>query len=254
MKLFAAFLKRYVAVFVFLAVWEISSRSGLVNSLFIPPFSKVLGSIWSLAADGTLYKHVLASMGRAGAGFLLALVVSIPLGVILAGWSQKIRIAVEPVVELFSHVNPFVLLHVIILFAGSGEGAKITIIAWTCIWPMVFSTLSGILHADTETVKAARSFGVSRCQLTVKVLLPGAAPFIWTGMRLAAGHSLMFLIAAEMMGATSGLGWLIYTSQYGFQILALFSSVTVIALLSILIDGVMSAIGKRLFLFHLPSR
>jgi NitT/TauT family transport system permease protein len=213
---------------------------------FIPPFTRVIAFIWTQAVSGTLENHLLASLGRATGGLAIAVIIAVPLGVALAGWSEKLRIALEPVLEWLSHINPFVLFHIIIVFMGAGELTKVTVIAWACLWPVMFSALSGIIHADAEIIKAARSFGLSRFRLTAKILLPSALPSILTGTRLAAGYSLLFLIAAEMMGASSGLGFMIYTAQVNYQIVEMFAGVVIIAVLAIILDGIMSAAGKKL--------
>ncbi|ADY57098.1 binding-protein-dependent transport systems inner membrane component [Syntrophobotulus glycolicus DSM 8271] len=238
--------KRYGSVLAFLAVWELSCRLGWVDAQFIPAFSQVVIFIGGQIAEGQLFTHLGISLGRAVTGFIIAVLVSIPLGVLLAGWSEQVRLAVEPVTEWLAYINPFVVFHIIIVFMGAGEATKVTIIAWACIWPIMFSTLSGILHADQDIVKSARSLGLSRFQLTIKVLLPYAFPAILTGIRLSLGYALLFLIAAEMMGASSGLGWMIYRAQRNYQIVEMFSAVTVIAALAVSIDGIISSIGKRL--------
>lgn len=247
MQGWSSWAKRYASVIAFLCLWEASVRLGWVDTQFIPPFSRVIQFTVTQLATGGLSGHLLISLCRAAGGLAIALFVAVPLGIVLADWSEKVRIALEPVVEWFSHVNPFVVFHVIIVFLGAGELTKVTIIAWACMWPIMYSTLSGILHADPDTVKAARSFGLSRVQLVIKVLLPLAFPSILTGMRLAAGYSLLFLIAAEMMGASSGLGFLIYRAQHNYQIVEMFSGVLVIAVLAIALDSLMWAAGKRLF-------
>ncbi len=239
--------KRYGSVLAFLALWEISCRLGWVDSQFIPAFSRVVIFIEGQIAGEQLFTHLGISLGRAGAGFLIASLIAIPLGVLLAGWSERARLALEPLTEWLSYINPFVVFHIIIVFMGTGEATKVIMIAWACIWPIVFSTLSGILHADPDIVKAARSLSLSRFQLTVKVLFPCAFSAILTGMRLAAAYALLFLIAAEMMGTTSGLGWMIYRAQHNYQLVEMFAAVTVIAVLAISIDGIIAVIGKRLF-------
>ncbi|AHV97985.1 ABC transporter permease [Paenibacillus sabinae] len=237
---------RYAAVIAFLVLWEVSARFEWVDPQFIPPLTKVLQYIGEQAATGALAHHLLISLGRAAGGLAIALIAGVPLGIALAGWPYMIRIALGPVLEWLSHINPFVVFHIIIVFIGAGEPTKVSIIAWACIWPIMFSTLSGMIHADADTVKAARSFGLSRLRLTTKVLLPLAFPSILTGTRLAAGYALLFLIAAEMMGSTSGLGFMIYTAQANYQIVQMFSGVLIIAVLAIVLDGIMSAAGKRL--------
>lgn len=246
MRKLASWTKRYAAVIAFLILWEASVRLEWVDPQFIPPFSRIVEFTIKQLAAGELPEHVLVSLGRALGGLAIALAVSVPLGILLADWSDKVRIAIEPLVTWFSHVNPFVVFHVVIVFLGAGELTKVTIIAWACIWPIMFSTLSGFVHADEHVVKAARGFGLSRLQLVVKVLLPLAFPSILAGTRLAAGYSLLFLIAAEMMGASSGLGFMIYRAQNNYQIVEMFSGVLVIAVLAIVLDAVIFAAGRRL--------
>lgn len=242
----ASVVRRYAAVLIFLAAWEACSRLGLLNPLFIPPFSRVVAAAFKLIGTGELPVHVFTSLSRSLAGFAAALVISVPLGVLLAGWSPRLRIALEPLAEWFSHINPFILFHIIILFLGIGEAAKIAIIAWTCMWPITFSTLSGIIHADPYMIKAARSFGLKRTALAFKVMLPAAASSIFAGMRLSAGYSLLFLVAAEMMGASSGLGWMVVSGQDSYQTVKVFAAVTVIALLAVIIDSAIQLLEKQL--------
>lgn len=244
-----SFVKKYAAVIAFILMWELASRLGLVNPLFIPPFSGVLECIWELAADGVLLEHTLVSLQRAILGFAAAVAVSIPLGMLMAGWSRNIQLAVEPVVEVFSQTNPFILFHIILLFLGIGEVTKITVIAWTCTWPVAFSTYDGIRGIEPVVIQAAKAFGLKRRQLAIKILLPAAAPAIFTGIRMSAGYSFVLLIAAEMMGSSSGLGWLIINGQNAYQIKKVFAGVTVIAFFGLVIDlGLKALEGRFAFL------
>lgn len=246
MNLFLNKIKGIIPVIVFILIWEGASRLQLVNNLFIPPFTDVLFSIWNLALSGDLLTHVMTSLTRALLAFIIAAIMSIPLGFLLAGLNRNIQIAAEPVIDVLSQVNPFVLFHLAILIIGIGEPTKIISIAWMCAWPIVFSTASGVKNVDNILIKSARSLGVNDFQLAVKVLLPSALPSIFTGLKLSAGYSVFMLIAAEMMGASSGLGWLIINNQENYSITTIFAAVTVITFLGLIINVLMEKLEKML--------
>jgi NitT/TauT family transport system permease protein len=186
---------------------------GVIPSLFVPPLSQVIRAIADLWSTGELVRNSLISLQRAFIGFAAAVVLGLPLGLLVGGWFPRVQTALEPLMELFAQANPLVLFHIIILFLGIGEAPKTFIIGWLCLWPVTFSAINGIQNVDPLVLKAARSFGVGRGRLFVSVILPFAAPAIFAGLRLAAGYAFIMLVAAEMMGASSGLGWLVLSAQ-----------------------------------------
>lgn len=236
---------KYLTVIIFLLIWEAASRLELVNPLFIPPLTEVIKTTWEMAVSGILFEHAGISLFRALTGFLISLAVGIPLGLLLGGWFRKLRLALGSLLEVFSQTNPFILFHIVMLFLGIGEAPKVTIIAWTCTWPVTFSTISGIQNVNTSVMKAARGFGLGRVELFYRIVLPAAAPAIFTGIRLSLGYSFFMLIAAEMMASNSGLGWLIIVSQENYDILKIFSAAAVIAFLGLATDALMDAVEKK---------
>ena len=237
---------KYAAVVLFILAWEIVGRLQLVNPLFVPPFTAVLGKTREMLVAGVLLQHMEISLFRAALGFLTAVVIGVPLGLLLGGWFKKLQLALGPLLEIFSQTNPFVLFHIVMLFLGIGEATKVTIIAWTCVWPIVFSTISGIQNANPYLLKAGRGFGLGRLTLFYKIVLPSTAPAIFVGLRLSAGYSFFMLIAAEMMGSSSGLGWLILNSQENYDILRIFSAAMVIALLGLAVDTAMGFAERKI--------
>jgi NitT/TauT family transport system permease protein len=235
-----------IAIGVFILLWEITARSGVVNPMFIPAFSKVVLSIEKLLVSGPLIMHIAISLQRSLGGLAVAVVIGVPLGFIMGGWFRKTEMALAPLFEMAAQANPYILFHVLILFLGIGEAAKLAIIAWVCIWPILLNTASGVRNVDPVLLKAARSFGLQRWSLFYKVVLPATAPSIFTGLRLSAGYSFFLLIAAEMMGSSSGLGWFVLYSQENYNIEWIFSAAVVIALLSISIDTIVKYIEKKI--------
>jgi NitT/TauT family transport system permease protein len=245
MKPTITLLHKFIAIILFLALWEMLPRTGLLNPLFIPPLSGVVTSLRDLHASGELVMHTRISLVRAYIGLLAAVSVGLPLGLLLGGWFPRIQTATEPLMELFAQANPVILAHIIIFFLGIGESAKTFIIAWLCVWPITFSTITGIHTVDASLLKAARSLGLGRWQLFIRVVLPSAAPSIFTGLRLAAGYAFIMLVASEMMGGSNGIGWLIVQSQESYNVTRIFAGATVITFLAVATDSLIKLVEKR---------
>lgn len=236
---------KMVAIAVFFSIWEFMSRTEILNPVLVPPFTDVIKNLWEMVLAGTFTKHLIISLKRAGIGFALAVIAGIPMGLLLGGWFRTVQKSLEWLMEISSQVNPFVMFHIIILFLGIGEEPKVIIIMWACLWPIVTNTIAGIQNVNETLLKAARSFGMGRIALFIKVVFPASLTYIFTGLRISAGYSVFMLVAAEMMGASSGLGWLIKNSEENYQILNIYGGALVIALLGVLIDGVMHLIEKK---------
>ncbi|MDR1312977.1 MAG: ABC transporter permease [Deltaproteobacteria bacterium] len=241
----AAFWKKYASVFVFLAAWELLSRTGLINPVFFPPFSVVMETVWRMTVQGVMPLHVKASLMRALPGFVLAALAGVPLGFALGAWHARFRRSLDIPFEVLSQVNPFLMFHVLILFMGIDEAPKVAIVFWTCLWPILFSTMNGALSVNPALLKAGRAFGLGRAGLFLKVAAPASAPLVVSGLRLALGYSMFMLVAAEMMGASRGLGWLALDSQHTFQLNRMYASVVVIAFLGLALDGAFRLAGRR---------
>ncbi|SHI82816.1 ABC transporter permease [Propionispora hippei] len=223
-------------VILFFLLWEILPRLGVLDAQFIPPFSAVLQAIVKLLANGELFIHMAASLQRTLLGLLLALVLAIPAGFVLGGVFPTLSRHVRPLLRLLGQINAFSLFPIFILFFGIGEVAKVSIIFWSTIWPVLFTTIAGVQQIDPLYIKSARSVGAGRLTIFTRVLLPGAAPVIFTGIRTGASHAFLMLIAAEMIGASAGLGWIVHNSSMNFVIPRLFAATIIIALLGMAIN------------------
>jgi NitT/TauT family transport system permease protein len=232
-------------IILFLLAWEfvprIATRLDLFDSTFLPPFSTVFRAFCEIAVDGTLLKHLSVSLGRAGAGFLLANVVAIPLG-LLIGWFPAVERFLDPVLQTFRQTAAMALFPVFILLFGIGEPSKVVLIYWGAQWPILLSTITGVKSVDPLLTKAARSMNASTLQIFFKVILPAAFPAIFTGVRLAATHSILILIAAEMIGADRGLGYLVYDSQVRFEIPLMYAGIISLSLLGLVVNYLMISI------------
>ena len=233
------------AIVIFLLLWEIAPRLGLINRMFLPPFSEVVVKGVEYAAAGKLVPQVLVSVSRAAGGFGLGVVTAVPLGIVL-GWYRPLEAYLNPLLQLLRQTNPVSLFPAFILFFGIGYATNIAIIYWVVVWPILLGTVNGVHQADPALVKYARSVGLPDRRIFTKVVLPSAVPSIITGMRLAATYSFLMLVVSEMVGASSGLGYLIVNAQYLLSVHLLYVGVIVLALLGIASNWALVALERRL--------
>ena len=237
-------LRKWGAIALFLGTWELVPRTGLINTAFLPPFSKVATFLVQILLSGELEKHIFISLSRSVTGFSLALLVGLPLGFVL-GWFKTFERFVDPVIQLFRQTSAFALFPLFILVLGIGEVSKVAIIFYGAQWPILLNTISGVKNVDPLLVKSARSMGVGRFDLFRKVVLPAALPTIFTGLRLAATLSILIIVSAEMMGASAGLGYVLTNSQYNFDILRMYSAIVTLALIGLGTNYVLVSLERR---------
>jgi len=236
--------RRLVAIVALLLLWEAAPRLGLVDNVFLPPFSTVAQAWWTLLLDGTLFDNFRASLVRSLSGFGLAVTIGVTLG-LLIGWYTRFAQLLNPVIELFRNTAALALLPVFILILGIGQTSKIAIVLYACLWPILLSTITGVRNVDPLLIKSARSLGLSPARLFQKVILPAAVPTIFTGIRLAGASSILVLIAAEMVGATAGLGFYITYTQNNFQIPQMYAGIVTISLLGFTFNYALVRLERR---------
>ena len=232
-----------LAIFVFLALWEIAPRLGLANPAFLPPFSKVAVDFWSLLTTGELLGHVLISLHRAFFGFGLGVVIGIPLGLLLGGFKAFERF-LDPLLQTFRQTSALALFPVFILFFGIGETSKVAIIVWGVLWPILLNTIAA---SERRSPDDQVSPGDGRI-LGYPVSESGAArgiPSIFTGIRLSATYAILMLIAAEMIGSNSGLGFLLYESELNFQVPTMYVTIITMALLGLAVNYLLVSLEGR---------
>lgn len=193
-----------------IALWQILSLSSFLAEQVIPSPWETALSIKTLFFVGLptgykLMEHIAESLYRVLCGFSLALVIAIPLG-ILMGWSRLLREMITPLVELVRPIPPLAWIPLAIFWFGIGLKSAVFIIFLGAFFPVLLSTVSGVLAVDTVLIEAARTLGAGRRDIYLKILVPGATPAIYTGARIGMGIAWMTLIAAEFTGVKSGYG------------------------------------------------
>ncbi|MGW6703940.1 ABC transporter permease [Streptomyces sp. NPDC054956] len=243
---------RSAAILALLALWETAPRLGLVDATFLPPVSEVGKSWWELLGNGQLAQHSKASLARSFGGFGIAVAVSVPLG-LLIGWYRPVAALLGPLLEVFRNTAALALLPVFVLLLGIGETSKVSIVVYACVWPILLNTISAVGNADPTLVKLARSMDLSTPRLFQKVILPASVPAIFTGIRLAGAVSILVLVAAEMIGAKAGLGYLINASQFNFAIPQMYAGIVTISAIGLAFNQILVTIERRLSLWRVPS-
>ncbi|MET8117840.1 ABC transporter permease [Micromonospora sp. NPDC005189] len=237
-------LHRTVAIAALAAIWEGAPRLGLVDRVFLPPLSEVLVAWWELLRSGQLAEHVGASLTRSLAGLGLAVLTAIPLG-LLIGWYRPLAELLSPLLEVFRNTAALALLPVFVLILGLGETSKIALVLYACSWPILLNTIAGVKGVDPLLIRSARSMGLNHLRLFQKVILPAAVPTIFTGVRLAGAYSILVLVAAEMVGAKAGLGYLINYAQYNFAIPDMYSGIITISAIGLVVNQLLVALERR---------
>lgn len=231
-------------VLVFFTIWEALPRLGVIDPLFLPTFSTTIKTLFDLTLSGKLLLHVVVSLQRASAGFGLAILVAVPLG-FLMGWYNKFERYTDLLVQSLRNISTFALLPIFLLVLGLGESSKIAIIFYGASWQLLMNTISGVKSIDPIYIKAAKSMGVSDWDLFRKVILPASIPSIIIGARLGAKISLMVVIAAEMIGAKSGLGFFIQNAQFNFMVPEMYAGILALALLGLLVNYLLVWFEKK---------
>ncbi len=230
-------------------LWEAAGRGAWIHKLFFPPLSRILGTFVGIVASGEVLAHVGVSLWRAALGYGLAAVFAILLGVVMGYWPRAYE-AGEITVELLRAIPPPALIPVAMVFLGIGDAMKVFMIFFTCSFPILVNTIDGVRGVDPVLIRTARTFGLSRPAIIRRVILPAAAPFIMTGLRIALAIALILVVISEMIGATSGIGYFILENQRTMHIARMYAGMFVLALLGYLLNRGFLMVDARLMAWH----
>ena len=199
---------RYLPLVLLAMAWEATARLELVSSSALPPLSEVMVSWIDLVRTGELAGNTGASLYRAGAGLLLAIVIGTALGIGMAWW-KPINVLLSPLVEIFYPLPKSALIPVTVIWLGFGNGSKILLIFMGCMIPVTISAFNGARSSEQTLVWSARSMGANRLRMLWDVVLPSAMPELLNGIRTALALSFILLVSSELIVAREGLGYLI---------------------------------------------
>ena len=219
-----------------LAAWQGAVVLGLLSTRILPAPSAVLAAGWELLGSGELWTHLAISGWRAGVGFAIGGGIGLLLGFItgLSTWGERL---LDSSVQMIRNVPHLALIPLVILWFGIDESAKVFLVALGTLFPIYLNTYHGIRNVDPALVEMARSYGLSGFALFRQVILPGALPYILTGMRLGLAQAWRILVAVEMLAAVPwGLGWLIFGAREFLNTDAMLAGIAVIAIIGLALE------------------
>ncbi|WP_306532604.1 ABC transporter permease [Geobacter sp.] len=220
----------------FIAVWQVVAS-------FYPPEqfpapTDVVKALAELSADGVLWRHIGVSLVRFGVAYVLALVTAVPLGLLL-GRQPLARRAVDPLIQLLRPISPIAWFPLAVLWFGIGNAPAVFIIFLSTFFPMLVSTISAVVKVPAIYLKVAANFGTRPMSTFLKVVIPAAFPGIMVGLHIAVGTGWIHLVAGEMLGAQSGLGFMIVDARNFLRTDWILAGMLVVGLLGLLINRLM---------------
>lgn len=218
-----------------IGVWELVVLTGRYAPSLLPSPAKVLTGIQDLILDGSLFTHLRVSLARFSAGYLSAAIAGILLG-LLFGCYKRAWSFVDPIVQVLRPVSPIAWFPFIVLWFGIGDVPAVIIIFIAAFYPILLSTISGVRKVDEIYLKVADNFNVRQPLLLFKIVLPAAFPLIANGLHVALGSAWVFLVAGEMVGAQSGLGYLIIDARNSLRSDLVLAGIILIGVCGLLLD------------------
>ncbi|MBA1287787.1 taurine ABC transporter permease TauC [Pseudomonas japonica] len=236
-----------------LLAWWAWTHFGLIDPLFLPAPASVAEKGWLLATtgymDSTLWQHLGASLQRIGIALGLAILTAIPVGIAI-GRNRIARGILDPLIEFYRPIPPLAYLPLIVIWCGIGEFSKVLLIYLAIFAPIAIATATGVRTVDPARLRAAQSLGASRAQLVRHVILPSALPDILTGVRIGLGVGWSTLVAAELIAATSGLGFMVQSAAQFLVTDVVVLGILIIAVVAFALELGLRALQRKLVPWH----
>ena len=234
-----------------LVLWWVAT-SGSTDP-YVPPLSRIVGAFGDAWTVSRFTGDVLPSLVRLAAGYTGAVVIAVLLGIAI-GMSRTLRTATEPVLEFFRAIPAPVLVPVLIVIAGIGDGMKVSVIVFGCLWPILLNTVTGVRGVDEVLRDTAATLGMRRISLLRRLIIPAASPQIVAGMRQALSVAIILMVISEMFASTNGLGFTVVQFQRSFAIPEMWSGIIVLGFLGVALSAVFNVFERRVLRWYLAQR
>lgn len=228
----------------FLCFWQYAAVNGMVKETVMPRPTKIGSTLLSMIQNGKLQENIYVSMRRVITGYLIGVSTAIVIGIII-GLFDYINAALELVMGLLRPIPNIAWVPMLILWTGIGEESKIIVIAIATFWPVLLNTVDGIRNVDKKYLEVANIFKKSKFHTIVKVVLPSALPYVFTGLRIASGNALMGVIGAEMFAASAGIGYMVSYGREMSKPAVMFGGVFIISILGWLLNMVVTKLEHK---------
>lgn len=236
-------------IILILLVWFIITNFGLVNSKMVPTPQSVWSAFVDIIQNGyknyTLIQHLGASMERLFISFFIAAIIAIPFG-LASGYNSKIRAIFDPIIEFYRPLPPLAYYTLLVLWLGIGNESKVTLLFLACFAPIYISCVSAVLRIKEDYINSAYTVGANKYQIFIHVILPSCLPDIFVGLRTAVGVAYTTLVAAEMVAAKSGLGWMVLDASNYLRSDIIFVGIIIMGITGILLDQILRLIEKKI--------
>ena len=217
--------------FIFLLlIWEFGSRFDPTLQLYIPPVSRILSTLGQLILSGQIVNHLIVTLTRFLQGYLLAASMAVILGIVL-GYFPFAHNLFEAVIEFLRPMPSVAIIPVAVLLLGIGDAMIVAVTVYASLWPVLINTIDGVRHIERTLIDTARTFGLTRWKILLQVVLPAAAPYIVTGLRISLSIALILVTTAEMVAGSKGLGFFILDEERSMNSSNMFAGIILIAAL-----------------------
>jgi len=240
---FRKFINVFIGLGILLIGWESVVLSGRYEPSLLPSPFMVLKGMNELIVNGVLFDDIQVSLLRFFVGYSIAVISAVILGLVL-GWFQKIWDVFNPIVQILRPISPIAWFPFIVLWLGIGDTPAVAIIFIAAFFPVLISTVSAVKKVDKTYLKVARNFGIKQPFVLTKIVFPAAFPNIVTGLHIALGSAWVFLVAGEMVGVQSGLGYLIIDARNSLRSDLVLAAIIVIGILGLLLDKLITLLEK----------
>lgn len=236
-----------ILIAVLLFAWQVLASAQ--PRRYLPEFLTVAATVWEIATGPRLITDVLPSLVRAMAGLAIATIVGIIVGIVL-GHVRSLEPYARPVLEFGRAVPAPALLSGAIILLGTGARMRISLIAFACLFPILWNAMDGAKRIEAERIEAARMCGLGTPQLLIRVVLPSAAPDIFAGIRISLGIALIVMVISEIVAAQHGLGAMIFQSQRLFRVADTYAGVLLLGLIGWILNSMFLKMEGRILAWH----
>ena len=225
----------WLAFGLLLLSWELGARATPKLQLYFPPVSQIFAALGQALMTGPVAQHLSITLGRFCAGYLLSAALAVTLGAVL-GYSDFLHSLLETVIELLRPMPSVAIIPVAILLLGIGDSMIVAVTVYATLWPILINTIDGVRHVEPTLIDTGHTFGLKRRQILWQIILPGAAPYIVTGLRIGLSIALILVTTAEMVAGSKGLGFFILDEERGMNSANMYAGIVLVALLGYLLN------------------
>jgi ABC-type nitrate/sulfonate/bicarbonate transport system permease component len=227
-----------------LLLWELGARGTPKLQLYFPPVSQIFVALAQALMAGPILQHFVVTLGRFFAGYLLAAVLAVTLGVVL-GYVGFLHGLFETVIELLRPMPSVAIIPVAILLLGIGDSMIVAVTVYASLWPILINTIDGVRHVERTLIDTGRTFGLRRLQILRQIILPGASPYVVTGLRIGLSIALILVTTAEMVAGSKGLGFFILDEERAMNSANMYAGIVFVALLGYLLNRMFLLLEAR---------